>query len=41
MEANMTELIQKGTVSTINAVVSIIIATIVAIPLLKAVKFED
>ena len=41
IEANMTELIQKGTVSTINAIVSIIIATIVAIPLLKAVKFDD
>ena len=40
-EANMTELVQKGTVSTINAVVSIIIATIVAIPLLKAIKIED
>lgn len=41
MEANMTELIQKGTVSTINGIISIIIATIVGIALLKRVKFED
>ena len=41
MEATMAEIIQKGTVSMINAVISIIVATIIAIPLLKTVKFED
>lgn len=41
MEATMAEVIQKGSVSMVNAVISIIVATIVAIPLLKAVKFED
>lgn len=40
MEATMAEVIQKGSVSMVNAVISVIVATIVAIPLLKAVKFE-
>ena len=41
MEATMAEVIQKGSVSMVNAVISVIVATILAIPLLKAVKFED
>lgn len=41
MEANMVEIAQKGAVSLTNAVISVIIASIVAIPLMKAVKFED
>lgn len=40
-EANSVELVQKGTVSTINAIASVIIATVVGIALLKAMKFED
>lgn len=41
MEANMVEITQKATVSFTNAVISVIMATIIAAPLLKAVKFED
>lgn len=41
LEATMAEVIQKAGVSLTNAVISIIIASILAIPLLKAVKFDD
>ena len=39
-EATMVEIVQKAGVSLTNGVISIIFATILAIPLLKAVKFE-
>ena len=41
LEATMAEVIQKAGVSLTNAVISIIIAGVLAIPLLKAVKFDD
>lgn len=41
LEATMAEVIQKAGVSLTNAVISIIIASILAISLLKAVKFDD
>lgn len=40
MEATMAEVIQKGGVSLINGIISVIVASILAIPLLKAVKFD-
>lgn len=39
-EASMVELVQKAGVSFTNGIISVIFASIIAIPLLKAVKFE-
>lgn len=39
-EAVMAELLPKAGVSLVNALISVIIASIIAIPLLKSVKFE-
>ncbi|WP_296140888.1 ECF transporter S component [uncultured Anaerococcus sp.] len=39
-EASMVELAQKAGVSLLNGLISVIFASIIAIPLLKAVKFE-
>lgn len=41
LEATMAEVIPRAGVSLFNALISVIIASIVAIPLLKAIKFED
>ena len=38
--ATMTEITQKASVSLVNGIISVIFASILAIPLLKAVKFE-
>lgn len=40
MEATMAELIPKLGVSLINATISVILASILAIPLLKSIKFD-
>lgn len=40
MEASMAAVIQKGSVSLVNAVISVIVATILALPLLRAVDFD-
>lgn len=39
-EASMVELVQKASVSLTNGIISVIFAYIIAIPLLKAIKFE-
>lgn len=39
-QASLVEVAQKAGVSSINGVISVIFASIIAIPLLKAVKFE-
>lgn len=39
-EASMVELVQKASVSLTNGVISVIFASIIAIPLLKTIKFE-
>lgn len=39
-EASMVEIVQKAGVSTINGIISVIIVSILAIPLLKNISFE-
>lgn len=40
-EAMIFELAQKAGVSTINGIISVIVASILAIPLLKSIKFDE
>ncbi len=40
IQASVAEVIQKGSVSLVNAFISIIVAYLLAIPLLKVIKFE-